>query len=303
MPNVRSSHVKPVPTGGGLSISISILFFLMYAWWLNEQIRPFVVGLGIGGAVVAITGWLDDHKEIPPIIRLTLYIFSSCWVVYWLGGYESINIGSVTYEIGITGNFLAVMFIAWLINLYNFMDGTDGIAATEAITVSLSGLFYFWITGDYIAALLCAVILASSGGFLIWNWYPAKIFMGDGGSCLLGITFGAIAIYGDKNGKTSILIWIVLLAIFITDSTCTLIKRMITGEKWYRAHNNHAYQKMVRMGFSHGQVAMAVLSVNVFMIWPATYLIFLGDKNILPVVISIYTILGICWFYIQNKFK
>ena len=303
IPNVRSSHAEPTPTGGGLSISLSILFFLMFAWWIDESIRHVVVGLGIGGSVVAIVGWLDDHKEISPIIRIILYFFASCWVVYWLGGYTSIKINNDVYDVGMAGNIISVIFITWLINLYNFMDGTDGLAATEAITVSILGLIYFWISGEYIAALLCAVILSSSSGFLIWNWYPAKIFMGDGGSCLLGITFGSIALYGDKNDKVSIFVWLVLLSIFISDSTYTLIKRMITGEKWYRAHNSHAYQKLVRMGFSHRQVAMGVFYINIFILSPASYLIFSGDGNILLIILTIYSILGICWFYIQNKIQ
>jgi len=275
----------------------------MLVWWLDNQTRTFVVGLGIAGSTVAITGWLDDHKEIPPIIRIILYTSASLWMVFWLDGFTTLHIKDSIYHIGIAGNLLAILFLTWLINLYNFMDGTDGLAATEAVTVAVVGFLFYWTSGEYIIALLCVVIFSASFGFLIWNWSPAKIFMGDGGSCLLGITFGSIALYGDKSGKVSVFVWFILLALFIADSTFTLIKRILSGEKWYRAHNSHSYQKLVHMGLSHDKVAIVVLFINMLVLAPISYLLFSGKGNIGLTLILVYFFLWVIWYYIQCRVK
>jgi len=100
IPNDRSLHDKPTPTGGGLSISLCILLYLVFAWWVDFEVRELVVGLGIGGAMVSIIGWLDDHKPIPALLRMLVYFFATCWVVYWLDGVTTLRIGEQSINLG-----------------------------------------------------------------------------------------------------------------------------------------------------------------------------------------------------------
>ena len=164
--------------------------------------------------------------------------------------------------LGWFGSVIAALAIVWMINLYNFMDGADGLAASEATFVAIAaGVALMW-NGELGLALIALSIGGAAGGFFVRNKAPAKIFLGDVGSGLLGFLFAALALVSDKAGGLPFLAWLILLGVFVMDATITLIRRIFRGERWYVAHRSHAYQRLVQSGWSHGKVTRCVLALN-----------------------------------------
>ena len=303
VPNERSSHINPTPTGGGLAICISILFAIIIFPGSDSSISSLKLGLAPGVLVIGIVGWLDIHREVAVVTRALLYLLASVWAIIMLGGFSEIVIGPYLVSIGWFGSIFAVFAISWLLNLYNFMDGTDGLASVQAISTSFYGLLFFSIVGETNASIVCGTILLSCCAFLIWNWAPARIFMGDVGSCALGFTFGVLAVYSEITSSIPVMCWFVLLSIFIADSTFTLFRRMISGDTWYRAHNTHAYQRLVQMGMPHKLLATYVFLTNFFVLGPLAYLVWQMPKFAIPVVCSLYAVLFALWMTIHLRYQ
>lgn len=303
-PNERSSHTIPTPRGGGLSIAISVLgsiVILMVFNWLPKNIGIAMLG---GGCIVTIIGWLDDHSDIPALWRGTSYLIASIWAVYFIGDVEKINMGNpLVINSGLITSGLIVLSVAWLINLYNFMDGTDGIAAIQTICTGSPAGLIFWTNNQSELAIICLVIVAASLGFLVWNWSPAKIFMGDVSSCLIGFMFGVLAISGEHTSSMHTSIWFILLAVFIWDATFTLLKRLLTGEKWYAAHRSHAYQRLNQLGVSHSTLALSVLILNVSILWPLAYAAYRWDNITIYLLLFSIILMFTLWSSIQKCYR
>lgn len=263
IPNTRSSHSQPTPRGGGLAIVLT-WFSALSVLIVFERLDVWVgVALLLGGALVAGVGWLDDRRGVSASVRAMVHAFAAVWAVWCLGGFQSVDLGVTVVQLGIAGNVLAVVGIIWLANLYNFMDGIDGLAVGEAVSVALVGSALLAFAGASGMALAGVSLAAAAGGFLVLNWPPAKIFMGDVGSGLLGYAFGVIALASEKTGAVPVVVWMILLGVFTVDATATLIHRFFKGERWYQAHRSHAYQRAVMAGYSHRTVTAAVLGLNV----------------------------------------
>ena len=302
IPNERSSHSIPTTRGGGLSIALSILLvigLLFFAGWIAME---FALALGIGGLIVVIIGWIDDHRHIPALWRAISYFIAAGWAIVCLGGLERIQLGSQVLFLGHMGTFLAIFWIVWLTNLYNFMDGTDSMAAIQAICVGLLAGILFWLEGQYGVAIVCFVIAASSCGFLFWNWPPAKIFMGDVGSCTLGFCFGVLAVIGEIEDTVPLVVWFILLAIFICDATFTLLMRIGRNEKWYQAHKSHAYQRLVQLGMSHKQLAIVILIVNISILWPLAWLAYQEQALAFYIACLAGLLMATLWGMIQIRY-
>jgi len=264
IPNSRSSHTIPTPRGGGLAfvavflVGISLLFCLGAL-----ELRVFLALFG-GGCLIAGVGWLDDRRGLSALVRLCFHFLAAIWAVSWLGGVPSLSMGFTELNLSCWGSVVAVVGLVWMINLYNFMDGIDGIAGIEAVSVSATAAILLWSQASNLgmSSLLLTVTVL---GFLLWNWPPAKIFMGDVGSGFLGFVFAVLAIWSEKSGAVPLLIWLFLLSVFIVDATVTLVKRMIRGEKLYKAHRSHVYQLAVQAGYNHKQVTLTVLLINIML--------------------------------------
>ena len=268
IPNERSSHTVPTPRGGGLAIAAALALgvaALGFSGMMQLKVMWSLLG---GGAMVAGIGWLDDHRHVAPHWRVSVHTLAALWAVYCLGGLAKITVGGEAWQIGWLGSVLAVIGVVWLINLYNFMDGIDGLAGVEAVTAGLGGAALLWWAGLPGLSLAAALLAASSAGFLWWNWPPAKIFMGDVGSGLLGYCFAVLALAGEKSGQAPAALLLLLLAVFVLDATFTLISRVAAGERWYTAHRSHAYQRAVQLGDSHRRVTAAVGMINVLILFP-----------------------------------
>jgi Fuc2NAc and GlcNAc transferase len=261
IPNERSSHSVPTPRGGGLAIAVVVLVGLVILGRAHVLVPRTVIGLVGGGLLVAVIGWLDDRHEVRPALRITAHVAAAAWTVAWLGGMPSLTITPGAAHLGAGGTALAMLGIVWLINLYNFMDGIDGLAATEAFTVSAAGALLLADSSSPLA-LVALLVAAAAAGFLLWNWPPARLFMGDVGSGFLGYIFGGMALASENGGTLPALLWLVLLGPFFVDATVTLLRRMLRGERWYAAHRAHAYQRAVQAGWSHRRVTIIMAGLS-----------------------------------------
>lgn len=262
VPNQRSSHSVPTPRGGGAAIAAVCLAGIALAAALGAVPVGYGVALAGGGAMIAAIGWIDDHRGISPLARAGTHFLAAAWALFWIGGLPELRVGSQVVPLGVFGPVLAAFAIVWCTNLYNFMDGIDGIAAGEAVAVGGIGGVLLLASGHPGLAAVAFAIAAASGGFLAWNWAPAKIFMGDVGSGLLGFLFGTLAVASERAGGVPLLVWVLLLGVFVFDATATLLRRVVRGERWYDAHRSHAYQRAVRAGWTHARVSSAVLVLN-----------------------------------------
>lgn len=263
IPNERSSHTIPTPRGGGLafaSVFLVSLVLVSHNGWL-----PLDESMALaGGLAIMLTGWLDDLLNLSAWLRLLVHLASASWAVYWIWGPESLVL-CLSNPAGFLKPLLVVFGITWMINLFNFMDGIDGLAASEVIIVSGCAGFAMICQG-YLAMGAVSVILAGSvTGFIIWNWPPAQIFMGDAGSGFLGYTIAILALLSDDSGGLQLQIWVILLAVFLVDATGTLIIRIIKGDKWWLPHREHLYQKAVMKGYTHRRVTLVAIAVNLIL--------------------------------------
>lgn len=300
IPNHRSSHSVPTPRGGGLSFVILFnLFVLIYS--VVERVSPdMVVGFASAGIVIALVGWLDDREGLSARLRALVHIIAAAWAVFWIGGLPEIKIGFCTLRLGFVGSVLAVVGIVWLINLYNFMDGIDGLSGSEAITVAVFGGLLSLLAGNYPIAYFSFALAVSVGGFLMWNWPPAKIFMGDVGSGFLGFTFAYIALVSEKTGGVPLIIWLMLLSVFIVDATSTVIRRALSHEKLYEAHKSHVYQLAVQAGYPHKEVTVWVIFMNVGLaVIALAATIF--ERFLLPLCIVVYGLLLLLYWRLCAK--
>lgn len=262
-PNPRSSHTVPVPRGGGLGIVLPALVSIVAAsalGWLDVGVG---LGLFAGCGLVACIGWLDDQRGLSVASRLVVQVVAAVGLVWSLGGFPQLDMGLWRVALGLAGAGLAAVVMVWSINLYNFMDGLDGIAGVEAIFVgSVGGAVLLW-GGAPGLGLVAWTIAGASVGFLVWNRPPAQVFMGDVGSGPLGFLFAGLAFAGEREGAAPALVWVLLLGIFAVDATFTLLRGMFRGQRWFGAHRNHAYQRLVQNGWTHGQVCLAVLGLDI----------------------------------------
>jgi Fuc2NAc and GlcNAc transferase len=268
IPNGRSSHSIPTPRGGGASIVL--VFLLAILWLVREGALDSNIGWALtgGGLAIALAGFLDDHFHLSARMRLLIHFTAAGWALWRMGGMGPLHLGWAVWDWGWIGQVLAVVGLVWMINLYNFMDGIDGLAGLEALCVSGLGSILLASSGLAGLAETSLVLAAASAGFLVWNWPPAKIFMGDAGSGFLGFVFGVLAISSAREQPSLLWPWLILLAVFIVDSMLTLVRRLTGGSPWYQAHCSHAYQHAARQHGSHLKVTLAIAVINVIWLFP-----------------------------------
>ncbi|KHA72103.1 glycosyl transferase [Pseudomonas chlororaphis] len=268
IPNARSSHSVPTPRGGGVAIVLAFtlaLGELFYVGLISSSVFLAITG---AGTVIAVIGFMDDHGHIDARWRLLGHFVAATWLLVWLGGLAPVLFLGGRYDLGWLGHVLAVFYLVWLLNLYNFMDGIDGIASIEAICVCLGACLLYWVSGaaDLVWAPLSLVVAVA--GFLFWNFPPARIFMGDAGSGFLGIVLGGLSLQAAWMSADLLWAWLILLGVFIVDATFTLFRRLLRGDKVYEAHRSHAYQYASRRFSSHLKVTSVVALINLLWLLP-----------------------------------
>jgi Fuc2NAc and GlcNAc transferase len=297
VPNARSSHSVPTPRGGGVAIVIATTCVLvLLALRHRVDFHLFVALLG-GGSSIAIIGFMDDRRAVAPLVRLLVHFAAAIWTVAWLGGLPSLGIGSA----GVAGHLMASVFgviaIVWALNLFNFMDGIDGIAASEALFITWAAALLGASSGLADGSLIFAIAIgAACLGFLYWNWPPAKVFMGDVGSGYLGYLWAALAIACAREHPLALAVWTVLGGVFLIDATLTLLRRLARRERIYEAHRTHAYQWLARRYRSHGGVTVTVLGLNLCWLLPcAWFLSHFGDSAGWILIAALLPVALLCW--------
>jgi Fuc2NAc and GlcNAc transferase len=270
VPNGRSAHRVPTPRAGGFAIAIVHLGGTTALGLLGLVDADVVIAVVGGGALVAVAGLLDDLRDLSPAVRVPTHFAAATWAVLWLGGLPSLHLGIGYVPFGEFGLVLGVLGTVWAINLYNFMDGIDGIAGVEAVTVGGAAAALLLALGAVPLALVAFLFAGASAGFLFWNWPPARIFMGDVGSGLLGFTFAVLAIASENWGALPLVTWVMLLGVFVLDATATLVRRVARGEPFHQPHARHAYQRATRFYGSHARVTTTVLALNAMLAVAAT---------------------------------
>lgn len=287
-PNSRSSHVVPTPRGGGVAIVVT--FCLMLPIWAVLGNISWAVSwaLLLAGGGVAIIGFMDDHGHIAARWRLLGHFSAALVSLYFLNGIPPFQIVGVSWDLGWFGGLLFAFYLVWLLKLYNFMDGIDGLASLQAIFVCVGGALLYWLNGQLTQALLPLSLAFAVFGFLFWNFPPAKIFMGDAGSGFLGIVLGILSIHAMWMNTNFFWAWLVLLGVFIVDATYTLIRRLLRGDKVYEAHRSHAYQYASRYYGKHAPVTIGVTALNVIWLLPIALLVGSGSLEPLMGIVIAY---------------
>jgi Fuc2NAc and GlcNAc transferase len=263
LPNERSSHQVPTPRGGGIAIVVaSAVGLLMLAAFGTVRAPLLMVVLG-GGFAVAAVGFVDDRSRLSARTRLAVHVAAALSALGLLGGLPPIQLGTSVMHSGWIGFVVGALAIVWVLNLFNFMDGIDGIAAAEAVFVLMGGALLAYISAAGAAAAQGTIVVAAAAlGFLAWNWAPARIFMGDVGSGYLGYVVAVLAIASAVANPAALLSWLILGGVFFCDATVTLIRRFGRGERLSQAHRSHAYQRLARRWHSHARVTTAVLLID-----------------------------------------
>lgn len=272
-PNARSSHTIPTPRGGGVAIVGSFLALVALLWLAGHVPADFAAAALGSGLAVAIVGFIDDRKSIPARWRFLIHAAAGTWVLIVLRGIPPVPIFGLSVNLGWFGLALAVTYVVWMINLCNFMDGIDGIASVEAITVSLGGAACWWIATATPHWFVPVAFAACVAGFLAWNYPPAKIFMGDSGSGFIGLVLALLSLWTAQQATQVFWCWFILLGGFMVDATTTLVRRVRRGERFSEAHRSHAYQYASRKHRSHQRVTLAFAAVNLLWLLPIALLV------------------------------
>jgi Fuc2NAc and GlcNAc transferase len=206
---------------------------------------------------------LDDKNNIKATKKLAMQTFLSGFALFYLDGGPLLNSDLIPSLVAIP---FSILFLVWVINAYNFMDGIDGMAASGAIFPSMTIVLTMALTNEFSEVTILLLLLAISVlAFMVFNWPPAKIFMGDSGSIFLGYIFGVLILFTTMHNEVSIWTWIIVFGYFIADTTVTQIARLILVKRWYMAHRSHAYQNIARITNSHHKVTTRV--VMYYLMW------------------------------------
>jgi Fuc2NAc and GlcNAc transferase len=268
VPNERTLHKGIIPRGGGIVVSAVVLASIAVLYLEGVLPERWFLALFVGGAVTVTVGFVDDVRSLSPVLRIVVHALVGLWATIWLGGISSIDLGVTALHLGWLRYALTVLGVMWMINLYNFMDGIDGMATSGAVffCAAAAGLIE-WQAGSVMSVLL-AVLGVASIGFLVFNWSPARLFLGDSGSNFYGYAFAVIVLITVTSRQLSFWTWIILLGYFIGDTTTTMLIRIWTVPKWYGTHRGHCYQNLARVWQNHQRVTLMVSAIHVLWLLP-----------------------------------
>jgi len=293
LPGERQSHHQATPTGGGLGIVFSIVLTsfclqlfspLPVFWWQN--MLPGLI-------LLSLVGWLDDKHAVSSLIRLLVQLAVSFWLLGF--GWSEFSLAGLSLFAG------TALAMVWMMNMYNFMDGSNGMAGFQGVFAGLVLAVLFQNGGQSEMAILALVVAAACAGFLPLNFPNARVFMGDVASVPLGFIFAAFMFYGIRTGSLGLVSSSLVMSLFIVDATLTLFKRAIRGERWYTAHAQHVYQRLIAQGWSHGGVLLLYQTINV--IWVLPVLILAEKYQTYAVLMAggSFLVLSACWYTMNRR--
>jgi len=260
VPNERSSHTAPVPRGGGIGLLTALLPAWLIAASLSSEHGLALAVLAPGALALALLSWIDDRRSLSPLWRLLVQAIVVAIGIAALSGRGPVFQGLLPPWLD---PWVAGFLWLWFVNLYNFMDGIDGITGVETVSLGV-GLALLAFIGVGLDPLPPLLIAAAALGFLVWNWHPARIFLGDVGSVPLGFFLGGLLIAAAEAGAWEAAL--ILPLYYLADATYTLLRRAWQGERVWQAHRQHFYQRAVQGGWSHARVSAYVLGLNVALV-------------------------------------
>jgi len=302
IPNDRSSHRVPVPKGGGMGFALAYLLCILYL--ARTGVLPgewlYLSALGL---VLLAMGLLDDMVELGITARLSMQLLAIAAALAILPQLPAIPWpfdGALWY---LPAGLCLLLAWVWFINLYNFMDGIDALACSEAIFVALALGWMSNMAGSTALGIMCLVLTASLCGFLLFNLSPARLFMGDAGSNFLGYTLGLIGLLAMLNGVATLWTLLILFGVFVVDSSITLVRRIASRHVWYHGHRLHAYQRAVMRYKSHGKVVLGITFINACWLLPLAYLsVLYSEAGWILLVTAWLPLFGLLFYYQKGEF-
>lgn len=303
IPNERSSHDRPIPLGGGMTIVVLTLagvivcgYGLLDSSWDWSEILVYVVG----AFIIASSSLVDDIRSLPNRVRFASHSLGAILVIWGFGYWDTISLPFLgQLHLGWFGIPITFFWIVGLINAYNFMDGIDGIAGGQAIVAGLGWAFFGWINEQTMVGLIGLILASSSLGFLFHNWPPARIFMGDVGSAFLGFNFAVLSIAAAQSVPRMELFGVLLVWPFVFDTFFTFFRRLRSGENIFSAHRSHLYQRLVIIGYKHSSVTLLYIGLALIGLFLA--FIFISEKEMTDwlTVIGLILVASCLWLFIS----
>lgn len=288
-PGERRSHSVATPRGGGIAIVISLLVTAGVAMWAWPAVLPSLLVAALGLALVAGIGWWDDHRPLPAMRRLMVHFIAAAL----LAALVRVHGGSWLLAV------LVLLFTASLINIWNFMDGINGIAASQAVVVAL-GLAPLLPWPYSLAAIALGLACL---GFLPFNFPRARIFMGDVGSGALGYAVAAVLALASVKTDINWILLLVSASPFLVDAGFTLLARIISGQRWMEPHTQHVYQRAVQAGASHARVTGMYFALGLFSITVLNVCSNLQPRWEAAVAIAWFIALSVLWLLLRNGLR
>ncbi|MBK8182786.1 MAG: glycosyltransferase family 4 protein [Candidatus Competibacteraceae bacterium] len=289
-PNTRSLHQHPIPRTGGLALLGGILVGMVFnrVATANPPV-PLMGGLLSSLALLAIISFQDDRGGVSTKWRILVHLLVAVSLLFIGLVCHQIELPGLIFPLaGWIGVPLTILFIVWMINLYNFMDGMDGFAGGMAV-IGFATLAWLGRADSQYTAF-CLIIVAASAGFLVHNFPPAKLFMGDTGSTTLGLLVAACSLWGSKAGLFPLWVALLVFSPFIADATVTLLRRLLRGERIWEAHRTHYYQRLVLLGWGHRRTVLVEYVLMLACAGSAAWAVSLSPSG--------QTILAATWIFI-----
>ncbi|MEM7360983.1 MAG: glycosyltransferase family 4 protein [Pseudomonadota bacterium] len=301
--NDRSLHQGSVPRGGGLVIATLLFLSLIFMAIYTERYAVFS-GLATSVFAWATLSWWDDQHDLSPRRRLLFQLSFAALILLAFGYVTEIRISDLSsiqlYGLGTVITFIGLM---WFTNLYNFMDGMDGLAASQSVIAAITLAFWFWQAGDPHLSLVCLLLAASCYGFLWWNWQPAKIFMGDVGSITLGSFFGVMIIFANTRYQIPVISLVLLFGVFVFDASLTILRRILRREQFWLPHRSHYYQRLALCGFDHAKIVTSMIILMVICSLIASATVLDHDRIVPGAVVELLVLLLSAGFVVRQERK
>lgn len=303
IPNERSSHSRPIPRGGGLAIVLVTLLLTAagnaytHGWSLTALLAALA-----GWAMVAAVSAADDLRSLPNSVRLAVHAAAALLIVLFMGRWSVVALPLIgRLALGFAGPLVAFFWLVGLTNAYNFMDGIDGIAGSQAVVAGLAWAVLGWTTGADQIAVAGLAVAAASAGFLFHNWPPARIFMGDVGSAFIGLVLATLAVAGAEADPRLAFAGVLPVWPFVFDASFTFVRRALRHENVFEAHRSHLYQRLVILGHSHRSVT--VLYALLALPGAVLAVLWVLGQPIAAYLIAILIPAGAAglWYYVQQQ--
>jgi Fuc2NAc and GlcNAc transferase len=287
-PGTRHSHTVTTATGGGLGMVAALCLASLWLYANAALPTEWAAAVVPGVAILALVGWVDDMRRLSPLLRVFVQLAVSFGLLGLLRSSGQLDGWPVLLTVGLA--------LVWIMNMYNFMDGSHGMAGFQGLFAGLvTGVVFLQGAHDGLglAALLVAAVCL---GFLPWNFPAPRVFMGDAGSVPLGFALGALLCLGVVRGLISLPVGLMVLSVFLVDSTLTLLKRVIEGERWYTAHRKHVYQRLIAQGWPHSRVLLLYQAINIIVVTPAIVLAMMYPEHAWPIAGLLTLLLTAGWY-------